>query len=407
MAIQGLRHTGNFADGERPKSWRETILRLYPNGKAPLTALTSAMKSRVVDDPEFNWWTKALQTRRVALAANLTTNNTLLTVTSGALAFKEGDILWVENTDERLRVSADPSSDTQLSVIRGYSGSTPATLDFDGPGVNPNMTCIGSAYQEGSLAPSPVMFDPIKLYNLTQIFRNTLSATRTAQKTRLRTIPAVKEAKRETLELHSIDMERAFWFGKRWEGVKDGSPIRTTDGIINFIAPNNIVDVASDFNAGLTMSGLEEYIYRMFQYGSSEKMVFCGNRALLTMQQVLRKNAQWTFTSGITEYGMNVSRITSPFGDLVLKTHPLFNQMAGGTTGGTPYYGVESWMFVLDMDNISYVNLADSDTKYEPKLEPNGMDGMMSGYLTEAGLEVHHPLSHFLMKNVIAAAADS
>lgn len=407
MAIQGLRHTGNFADGERPKSWRETILRLYPNGKAPLTALTSAMKSRVVDDPEFNWWTKALQTRRVALAANLTTSNTLLTVTSGALAFKEGDILWVEETDERLRVSADPSSDTQLSVIRGYSGSTPATLDFDGAGVNPNMTCIGSAYQEGSLAPSPVMFDPIKLYNLTQIFRNTLSATRTAQKTRLRTIPAVKEAKRETLELHSIDMERAFWFGKRWEGVKDGSPIRTTDGIINFIDPNNVVDVASDFAAGLTMSGLEEYIYRMFQYGSSEKMVFCGNRALLTMQQVLRKNAQWTFTSGITEYGMNVSRITSPFGDLVLKTHPLFNQMAGGTNGGTPYYGVESWMFVLDMDNISYVNLADSDTKYEPKLEPNGMDGMMSGYLTEAGLEVHHPPSHFLMKNVIAAAADS
>lgn len=54
MAINGLRTTANFVTDQRPKNWRETILLLYPNGKAPLTALTSLMKSEKTDDPEFN-----------------------------------------------------------------------------------------------------------------------------------------------------------------------------------------------------------------------------------------------------------------------------------------------------------------------------------------------------------------
>lgn len=102
---------------------------------------------------------------------------------------------------------------------------------------------------------------------------------------------------------------------------------------------------------------------------------------------------------------MNVNRLVSPFGELVIKTHPLFNQVQGGTTGGSAYYGMESWMFVLDAAQLQYVYLKDSDTKYEPKLEANGMDGMKSGYLTECSIEVHHPKSHYLLKNMVAAAA--
>ncbi len=53
MAIQGLRNAGitggtgtnnSFVAGERPLDWRTGILLLYPNGMAPLTALTSQMK---------------------------------------------------------------------------------------------------------------------------------------------------------------------------------------------------------------------------------------------------------------------------------------------------------------------------------------------------------------------------
>ena len=50
----GMRGTGDFTvTGQRPENWREMILYLYPNGKAPLTAIMSMMKSEKTDDPIF------------------------------------------------------------------------------------------------------------------------------------------------------------------------------------------------------------------------------------------------------------------------------------------------------------------------------------------------------------------
>lgn len=403
MPIQGLRDTSNFVTDQRPKNWREGILLLYPNGKMPLTALTSLMKSRSVDDPEFNWWEKELDDRRLVLGANLTAANTTITVTAGAQGLKQGDLLYVEESEEILFVASDPASDTSITVTRGFAGTTPATLDYDGAAVNPNLLVIGSAYEEGSLAPTGVNFDPTKKYNYTQIFRNTLEATRTATKTRLRTGDAIKEAKRECLEYHGIDMERAFWLGQRYEGTRNGKPHRATGGVLSWLPNDNIKNA----NAGVDMETLEEYLYEIFLYGSSEKMAFCGNRSLLTIQQVVRKNSSIEIMSGLKEFGMNVSRLICPFGELVLKTHPLFNQVRGGTNGASPYYGMEAWMAVLDMDNVGYTYLKDSDTKYQPDLAANGMDGMKSGYLTEAAIELHHAKTHYLVKNFHTAAADS
>ena len=52
MAFLGIRGTGSWVTDQRPKNWRESILFLYPNGMAPLTALTAKMPSQKVDDPE-------------------------------------------------------------------------------------------------------------------------------------------------------------------------------------------------------------------------------------------------------------------------------------------------------------------------------------------------------------------
>jgi len=414
MAIQGLRDTSDFTvTGQRPENWREGLLLLDPNGMTPLTGLTSAMKTRVVDDPLFHWFEKELETRRVELHAtsgDLTTTNTTLTLAAsgGALGLKQGDILRVEQTAELVRVTADPSIDTSLQVSRAFAGSSAATLDANGAGINPNLIVVGSAYEEGSNAPTGIAFDPSEKNNRTQIFRNTLEATRTAQKTRLRTGEAVREAKREALQYHGIDMERAMWFGKKSLSTVNGKPLHTMDGILNWIptsSPDH--DVTADTTTGADMAWLEERMFEIFKFGSSEKMGFCGNRALLTIGQILRKNATWNFNSGVKEFGMNVTRITSPFGELVLKTHPLFNQMSGGTTGGTSYFGVESWLFVLDMANITYVHLKDSDTQWEPDLQSNGLDGLKAGYLTESSIEVHHPKTHYLIRNLALAAADS
>lgn len=401
MAIQGLRDTSNFVTDQRPKNWRETIMLLYPNGKAPLTALTTVMKTKATDDPEFNWWTKSLPTQRMALSASISASATTIPVTSGALQLKKGHQVRLENTGEVVLVSADPSSDTAFAAIRSFGTTAATAITYDSSGANPNLHVIGSAYKEGSDAPTGINYDPTKVYNYTQIMRNTLEMTRTASKTRLRTGDAVKEAKRECLELHSIEMEKAFILGERKETTLDGSPIRATGGIVSFIDSGNIV---ANAGTALTMAALEGYLERMFRFGSNEKMAFMGNIAMLAINQAVRKNSNYQIFASEKEFGMVVSRLTCPFGTLVMKTHPLFNQLTGGTNT-TAYYGMSNWMLVVDQTELVYRPL--DDTKYEPTLQNNGLDGMKSGYLTEAGLEIHHPTSHFLITGLVTGAADS
>ena len=407
MAIQGLRDTSNFVTDQRPKNWREGIMLLYPNGTFPLFALSSLMKSAGSDDPEYAWWEKEMSDRRLALTTTITTSTTVFAFSAGgAKAFKEGDLFFIEESSEIIHVSADPSSDTGLQVERGFAGSTATALTVGGAGVNPNIVHIGSAYEEGSLAPTGIGYDPTKKYNYTQIFRDSLEATRTAMKTRLRTGDAIKEAKRECLEYHSAGIEKGFWFNKRNEAIKNGKPIRTTGGVLSQIPAANILEPAAPAN-GLEMDELEIMMTSIFNKGSSEKMVFAGNLFMLGIQQAIRKNTAYQFVTGEKEYGMNVSRLVSPFGELVLKTHPLFNQMPGGSSGGSPYYGVNSWGFCLDMANIRYRYLNGDDTRYEKDLQQNGMDGMKSGYLTEAGLQLEHADTHFVIKNVVKGKADA
>src|SRR5262245_59783984 len=124
MTIQGLRDSNQFVTDARPKNYRELILRLYPNGMAPLTALTNAMSSESTDDPEYAWWESALPSQRLAVSVALTNVATAVTVASGAFNFREGHVLRFEKSDELVLVTADPTVDTGLTVQRGFAGTT-------------------------------------------------------------------------------------------------------------------------------------------------------------------------------------------------------------------------------------------------------------------------------------------
>lgn len=399
MAIAGLRHTNNFITNERPQNWRAGILMLYPTGMAPLTALTAAMQSESVDDPQFNWFEKSYQDMRVKMTENLDASETAITVESGAFAFKLGDVLWSEHSDEHLYVAANPTADTELTVVRGHAGTTAATVTIASE--NPYLTKIGSAYEEGSLAPQGVAFDPVQSFNYTQIFRDTIEATRTASKTRLRTKEQKAEAKRECLEIHAQALERAFWFGKKSTGTLNGKPWRTTQGIDAFIPTEN---KETYDNGEVSLDRLEVSLEKIFRFGGSEKMAFGGNAGLLALGQAVRKNSQYNIQAGVKEYGMDVTRFTSPFGTIVFKTHPMFNQLT--PPAGATYNGINHRLYVLEMKNIRYRYFKNDDMRYETKLEIPGADGYKEGYLSECGLEVHHPKTHYRLDGLRTAVVD-
>lgn len=402
----GLRSSADFTvAGQRPKNYREGILFLYPNGTAPLTALTAGMKSESVDDPEFSWYTKKLQTQ-AGTVTGVYTNSALSTALAAAAT--DGMTLYIKMSEDDskhfraghvvlLRKTTDYQFDLPAKVVdKGGSGASSylqiSTLKASNVGFNPvsadinRVLIIGTANAEGAGIPQAVAYDPIKWYNYTQIFRNSLEMTRTAMKTRLRTGDAYKEAKREALELHSIEMEKAFIYGIPTEKTgANGKPERTTGGLIWAINQGGTLKDYRYAGYGASVSWLtkgqdflDNQLKQIFSYGDSEKMAFVGSGAILAINQLARANGQWQFTPQTTEYGISISRLVCPYGSLVMKTHPLFSLEASDANS----------MLIFEPRKMKFRFV--DDTQFYPDNGQHGhnrKDGKMEEYLTEAGLE--------------------
>jgi len=417
MAVQGLIGTNQMGlpgtdTGERPMNWREGILQRFPNGDTPLVALTSAMKKKTTDDPQFHFWEREVSNVRLKLAGDETAVATTITLAADPFGFTgaeqvvPGDVLLVEESGELMKVTANDPADQDITVIRGYANTTAAAIDEDVD--NPNLLIVGSAFAEGADTPQSVRYRPSKFFNYTQIFRDSLQATRTAMKTRLRTVDEIRDAKVECLLYHSLKLEYAFIHGEKDEIVAaSGQPERTTQGIVKFLEEH--VGSTNVVNAGgsVDMDTFEATTLEIFRFGSNEKMAFVGNRAMLAFQQMARKNSSFEITPAQKEYGMDIRRFYCPGGTLVLKTHPLFNQVQSDLVRASAYYGMDSWALILDMGELVYRPLRGSDTQYLPDRQDNGTDGLKSEYLTECGLEIHHAKQHFLWKELTAGVADT
>lgn len=406
MAIQGLISTGDIEDSdanERPKNWRQGILMRFPNGHAPITALTSKMKKKVTDDPQFNWWEREVSNVRLQLGANAGTGSSLTTVADpfgfgGSEQVKSGDLLYAEETGELMLATADGAANgLTLTVSRSWGATVATTVLFATE--NPNLVIVGSVYAESSDTPESVRYRATRFFNYTQIFRNSLKASRTAMQTRLRTMEEVRDAKQQALLYHSISMEYAFIFGEKVEDTSGAEPRRSTGGIISRIPSANIVD---KLGAAVSWDEYEDIMLEAFRFGSQEKMAFCGNRAILAIQRAIRHAdaVSVELTPATKEFGMDVRRLFTPYGTLVLKSHPLFNQITSTPGAGNEYFSFDTWMMIVDMADLTYRPLRNSDTQYLPDRQANGVDGLTSEYLTEAGLEVNHGKHHFLVKGL-------
>jgi hypothetical protein len=423
----GMRGSGDWVTDARPKNWRETILFLYPNGSMPLTAIMAKMKSEKTDDPQYYWWTKLLPTQ-AATVTGVYTDSTLLTaygsggvvgtivylkmVSTDIIHFRVGHQVLMRDASNYTvdcvgkviaRVSNGANSYVGVKLLEADDNGTGADLsDCD------KVIVIGSINAEGAAMPTGVSYDPDKLYNYTQIFRTPLSITRTAQKTKLRTGDAYKEMKREALELHGIEMEKAFLFGVASEGTGDnGKPERTTEGILNVLR-NNASDNVSDYQMNATYHGknwlddgggetwLDSYLELVFRYGRQQKLAICGSGALLGINALAKAGSHFTMTSSTKSYGINVTEWVTPMGTIMLKTHPLFNIEST----------LRNSMLILEPENLVYRYIddttfyAEGEAKAAAGTQGGRIDGRQEEFLTEAGLEMHHPYTAAFLNGV-------
>lgn len=388
-AILGLRGTGDFGTDERPKSFREAILWREPNGEAPLTALMSKMRKGSLTDPEHSWWEEDLEVVRLQVndGTGLVAGDTDFVVDEGAYNLSPGDLLMVEIesgettgfTAEIIKVTA-VTSDTAFAAARGQAGSTAAAIAD-----NAFLLRIGTAFSEGSNAPTASTRNPTKLHNFAQIWKTTYEITETTKKTKFRTGDALKNDKIRKMFDHSVNLELSLLFGRRHETTgSNGKPERYMGGLLYFLTQYNATNGIKRYTTTLTANQFFDDVYQVFDYNvrgggsGNERLMLLGNGALNVINKIAAAAGQVKFIEKVKVYGMDLQRWDLPQGTLYFKTHPLMNRHPVFTNSA----------FIINPPGLMWRPLR--ETKAKSDIQAPDADSEKGQWLTEGLVEFNH-----------------
>lgn len=429
---------------------RRKIYWQFPQGAAQLMGLLSLLpNSEETDKSLFGWWERRFPTQRTT------------TVATGTAPFLNGDgtafadqATMTADVEYIVRV-ADTSQfkPTHVIEIRDLVYTAAATKNLTGvvtqvisttqlkfrpnettagvengttDNVSLTVSIKGTANRENARSGTGIFVAPINPTNRTQIFRSAFNLSRTALKGGLlfdKSGPYQMMAKENGMR-HMIEMEKAFLWGQNHEvGVADPdtgdiTPETQTGGVIDFLqrweAVNSIyrggtgaaaitsntdhdkriVSVGGTLTKARYNTWLQD-LFRVTQDKGYEKVCLCGATFISTINTLFEKDrvVQTVLTEPSTKARFVVYSHETLFGTVHYKTHPLFTEDLDLTDSG----------LFLDLGNLRFRPLTDSDTKFLKGRQETDRDGRKDEWITEAGLELKFPESCGYLKDATTA----
>lgn len=405
MGFTGLFNTAQFTTDHAKKSFAGMITRLMPNGSAPLFALTSYMKTETAAQPEHGYFAKTMLFPQMVISTQAAADATTLTVDSTANILP-GMVFRVESTGENIIVNTVASS-TSVTVSRSLGSVAAAIIP-----ATAELHQIGTAFEEASSRPNPLNIKPVRITNLTQIFRNSWGVSETVRATLMAVGDTnVAESKQDCAAFHATDIEKALLFSQKSEGTRNGQPFRTMDGLISLTS--NLDYYPSSYSAvnvstaGSTTSftQLETMLDPAFNQttdpkGANERLLFCGGDAVKVLNAIGRLSGQYQIVSGQTEFGMQFSSFKISRGTFRIIEHPLFNTNA-----------IWSKMAVaVDIPSFNVAYLGDRKTQHKTYNEgtsaaDSGIDAQGGTLTTELTCVCKNPPANVIIRNLTAGAA--
>jgi len=172
-------------------------------------------------------------------------------------------------------------------------------------------------------------------------------------------------------------------------------PQGTAGGLYEFLQTNKL-DCAG---AAMTPSGFDNLMAAVFQYGSTNKVLFASPVVVQCMSSWNRSGmgAQWDPTPR-NVYGVNVDAfISGAYGYRI----PVVVKKEFGEFPVTNK-GFGSYAFLVDLDYVERRPLRDRDTKLLTEQQPKGRDSYAAEYICEATWEIAHERAHAWILGAIA-----
>ena len=397
--ISGIFNTNLNPAELNAKSFAGTILRLFPNGSAPLFALTSQAGKSKAKASTHGYFSKTLTFVKTTASAADAAGVTNLSVASSA-GMTVSMVLMNTRTRENYRVTAIPDA-THVTVTRAF-GRVVAAANIIGD----NLICVGTAFMEGSDRPIARQLSTVYIPNYTQIFRNAWGLTDTARASLAEMgYSNIAESRKDCSMFHSIDAESAILFGQPKMDTSGSQPLHATQGIIDAIyqyAPSNVNAAGATTNYDQLVALVEEaWTYSTDASNPKMRAGFCDSTAMKVMHQIARLSGQVEIMQSETSFGMQFTKFKFYKGEINLIEHPLMNALQTAATGT---------LLVMDLPALKLAYMDGRDTIAEEyningKVIPNGTDGVGGSLTSEFAVELINPNSCVYVTGLTAGAA--
>lgn len=404
----GIFNTGHFTPNLAKVSFAGMITRFMPNGTAPLFGLTSMLPSTTALQVEHGFFTKTMVFPAFTLTASITAAATTLNVAS-TKNLLPGQIHQLFATKENVIINSIVSP-TQITVSRGIGTVAAAAVTI--PAASAEAYQVGNAYEEASIRPQALGINPIRVTNLTQIFRNTWAITGSAAATQVIAGDSTEaENRQDCAAFHAADIEKALFFGQKSQGYRNGQPFRTMDGLISVVS--NLAYYPSSYaapnvypaGATTTNDQLEAMLDPVFDQATdpkvaNERVLFVGGKARVTLNNIGKKSGVYQLMDGATAWGLQFSTMKLARGNFRIIEHPLFNS--------NPNWARMAVAVDLSTFAIAYLNNRKTINKEfnitGQQTTDNGIDAVGGSLLTECTTEVRNPPANAVITGLTAAA---
>ena len=402
----GIFTTANLTQDLAKKSFAGMITRLMPNGTAPLFGMTSMLPSETAVQTEHGFFTKTMLFPQLTLGAGgQALGDTTFTVTSTANVLP-GMLMRVNTTGENILINSVLSA-TQVQVQRAVGTVAAAAI-----AASVALYQVGNAFEESSVRPQSLIINPVRITNLTQIFRNTWAISDTVRTTQMIAGETnVAESRQDCAGFHAADIEKAIFFGQKSQGTRNGQPFRTMDGLINIVGnlsyyPSSFSAVNVNTAGGTTnYTQLEGFLDPVFNQTTdpkvaNERVLFVGGAAKRVLNNIGRLNGTYTITDGQTSYGLQFSTFKTSRGTFRMVEHPLFNSNADWA----------KMAVAVDLSSFRLAYLGDRKTQnkefnQDGDASDNGIDAVGGTLTTELTCVIKNPPANSIVYNLTAAAA--
>lgn len=381
------------------RSFAATILRLFPNGSAPMFAMTSQSGKSSAKSVTHGYFSKTMTFLSFYLndAANVAAGVQLLTIDDGAggaiTGLQAGMVFVDTRTRENIRILTVHSG-TSITVTRSFGRVAAAQIND-----NDVFVHIGTAFEQGSLRPAARQLATTFVPNYTQIFRNAWGLTDTARASMAEMgYSNIAESRKDCSMFHAVDIESAIIWGQPEAPATGpgGQPISATQGVIDALeqyAPAN----TNAADASTTYDELVQLVEPAFKYSTDmsnpkERVAFGDAKAIRILNQIGINSGQVQITQNETSFGMHFTKFKFYKGTINLIEHPLMNAVADNA----PLYAGQ--LLVMDMPALKLAYLEGRDTKAEEygsngRQTELGTDGVGGSLTTECAVELINPFS--------------